>query len=438
MQLEQVNSSLVTRFPELVDMLGETVPSPASDQSLPASAHNPHSHCAGNKTGRKKLADPVVIYRDGPFHLVPATLSQPLRIEFGDADREFGLACIVESMRGGHDPSYADAESAGLYKFAARVAQSDANVMITGETGTGKEGMAQYIHKHSDRSKEQFVAINCAAISESMIESILFGHKKGAFTGAYSNATGLFKEADGGTIFLDEITEMPLESQSKLLRVLQEKEILPVGATRPEKVDVRVICAANRNFEQEVSDGKFREDLYWRLNVMPLELKPLRERPADIVAISAFMMMDLQKGAQNFRPLSSDALEQLKNHSWPGNVRELRNVLQRALVLAEGDRIEPTDLMFTGASLAEKKIDVAPTEAPATKTPRQDNPEPGSASRFITGRDLHSIARNVEYEAITRTLEKTNGNRRAAAKELGISERTLRYRMADMRALAEA
>ena len=393
---DKLKPSLVSRFPELVGLL-------ASVENIAAK-------------------DPVVVYRDGPFHFIPATLSQPLHIEFGNADREFGLSCIVESMRGGKGPAYADSSSIALYKYAARVAGSDANVMITGQTGTGKEGMARYIHENSQRANKPFVTVNCAAITESMIESILFGHKKGAFTGAYNSAVGLFKEADGGTIFLDEITEMPLESQSKLLRVLQEGEILPVGASRHEKIDVRVICAANRDFAEEVAAGRFREDLYWRLNVMPVEISPLAERPADIVAIAAFMMIDLQKQSDKFVSLSRCCVERLKEHRWPGNVRELSNVLQRALVMCDGDRIEADDLHFSGARL--------------TVQPKQDDVLNGHSSRFIRGRDLHSISKIVEYEAINQTLEKTHGNRRDAAKELGISERTLRYRMADMRALA--
>lgn len=393
---DKLKPSLVSRFPELVGLL-------ASVENIAAK-------------------DPVVVYRDGPFHFIPATLSQPLHIEFGNADREFGLSCIVESMRGGKGPAYADSSSIALYKYAARVAGSDANVMITGQTGTGKEGMARYIHENSQRANKPFVTVNCAAITESMIESILFGHKKGAFTGAYNSAVGLFKEADGGTIFLDEITEMPLESQSKLLRVLQEGEILPVGASRHEKIDVRVICAANRDFAEEVAAGRFREDLYWRLNVMPVEISPLAERPADIVAIAAFMMIDLQKQSDKFVSLSRCCVERLKEHRWPGNVRELSNVLQRALVMCDGDRIEADDLHFSGARL--------------TAQPKQDDVLNGHSSRFIRGRDLHSISKIVEYEAINQTLEKTHGNRRDAAKELGISERTLRYRMADMRALA--
>ncbi len=393
---DKLKPSLVSRFPELVGLL-------ASVENVAAK-------------------DPVVVYRDGPFHFIPATLSQPLHIEFGNADREFGLSCIVESMRGGKGPAYADSSSIALYKYAARVAGSDANVMITGQTGTGKEGMARYIHENSQRANKPFVTVNCAAITESMIESILFGHKKGAFTGAYNSAVGLFKEADGGTIFLDEITEMPLESQSKLLRVLQEGEILPVGASRHEKIDVRVICAANRDFAEEVAAGRFREDLYWRLNVMPVEISPLAERPADIVAIAAFMMIDLQKQSDKFVSLSRCCVERLKEHRWPGNVRELSNVLQRALVMCDGDRIEADDLHFSGARL--------------TAQPKQDDVLNGHSSRFIRGRDLHSISKIVEYEAINQTLEKTHGNRRDAAKELGISERTLRYRMADMRALA--
>ncbi|MEP2988237.1 MAG: sigma-54 dependent transcriptional regulator [Parasphingorhabdus sp.] len=418
------NSSLVSRFPELVDML-KGVENTQPNRSFSSTATQlPHINSEAPKGENSRAKDPVVIYRDGPFRLVPATLSQPLHIEFGEADREFGLSCIVESMRRGKGPAFADPKSISLYKYAARVAKSDANVMITGETGTGKEGMARYIHEHSARADKQLVTVNCAAITETMIESILFGHKKGAFTGAYAAAIGLFKEADGGTIFLDEITEMPLESQSKLLRVLQEGEILPVGATRHEKVDVRIICAANRNFAEEVQAGHFREDLYWRLNVMPVELAPLSQRPADIVAISAFMMMDFQKGSDKFISLSQCCIERLKSHSWPGNVRELANILQRALVMCDGDRIEASDLMFSTTSFA--------------PGPKQDEVVADSSSRFMRGRDLHSVSKSAEYETITDTLEKTNGNRREAAKQLGISERTLRYRMADMRALEAA
>ncbi len=418
----QLKPSLVSRFPELVDLLAsvETETSTRQTSSSAAKLSRTARDAADEVNGGAK--DPVVVYRDGPFHFKPATLSQPLRIEFGNADREFALSCIVESLRGGKGPAYADPKSIALYKYATRVARSNANVMITGETGTGKEGMARFIHEHSERANKPFVTVNCAAITESMIESILFGHKKGSFTGAYNSAIGLFKEADGGTIFLDEITEMPLESQSKLLRVLQEGEILPVGASRHEKINVRVLCAANRDFAEEVAAGRFREDLYWRLNVMPIEIAPLAERPADIVAIAAFMMIDLQKHSEKFVSLSRCCIEQLKQHNWPGNVRELSNVLQRALVMCDGDRIEAGHLMFSGARLTPK--------------PKQDDVNSGHAARFIRGRDLHSIAKNVEYEAINQTLEKTNGNRRDAAKELGISERTLRYRMADMRALA--
>ena len=417
---DKLKPSLVSRFPELVDLLASVETVHSASLHLSSAAQSTHTTREVSKDECKGAKDPVVVYRDGPFHFVPATLSQPLRIEFGKADREFGLSCIVESMRGGKGPAYADPNSIALYKYAARVARSDANVMITGETGTGKEGMPNFIHENSERANKPFVTVNCAAITESMIESILFGHKKGAFTGAYNSAVGLFKEADGGTIFLDEITEMPLESQSKLLRVLQEGEILPVGASRHEKVDVRVICAANRDFAEEVGAGRFREDLYWRLNVMPVDLLPLADRPADIVAIAAFMMIAFQKRSARFIPLSRCCVERLKEHKWPGNVRELSNVLQRALVMCDGDRISADDLVFSAARLTTK--------------PKQDDVSANHSSRFLRGRDLNSISKNVEYEAINQTLEKTNGNRRDAAKELGISERTLRYRMADMRA----
>lgn len=421
---DTVNSSLVSRFPELVDLLQGVTHTHTTHKFSSSASQLPRIDSDAPKGENLGAKDPIVIFRDGPFRLVPATLSQPLHIEFGEADREFGLSCIVESLRRGKGPACADPKSIALYKYAARVAKSDANVMITGETGTGKEGMARYIHENSTRADKPLVTVNCAAITETMIESILFGHKKGAFTGAYAAAIGLFKEADGGTIFLDEITEMPLESQSKLLRVIQEGEILPVGASRHEKVDVRIICAANRSFTEEVKSGHFREDLYWRLNVMPVEMCRLADRPADIVAIAAFMMLDFQKNADKYISLSQCCVERLKHHSWPGNVRELANVLQRALVMCDGDRIEASDLMFSGASLS--------------SVPKQDEVQPGGSSRFVRGRDLQSVSKGAEYETISRTLEMTNGNRREAAKELGISERTLRYRMADMRALEAA
>jgi len=420
---DKLKSSLVTRFPELIDLLASVEMSHSYHQYSPATAQsfcNTRDASHGDYGG---AADPVVVYRDGPFHFVPASPSQPLRIEFGKSDREFGLSCIIESMRGGIGPASADPKSVALYKLAARVARSEANVMITGETGTGKEGMARFIHQNSARANKPFVTINCAAITESIIESMLFGHKKGSFTGACNNAVGLFKEAHRGTIFLDEITEIPLASQSKLLRVLQEGEILPVGASRHEKVDVRVICAANREFAAEVATGRFREDLYWRLNVVPVDLQPLARRPDDIVAIAAFMMIDLQKGGDKFIALSRCCIEKLKGHSWPGNVRELSNVLQRALIMCDGDQIVADDLHFSGIRL--------PT------TPKQDDVPSGHSSRFMRGRDLHTISKNVEYETISQILEKTNGNRRDAAKQLGISERTLRYRMADMRDMAD-
>ena len=291
-------------------------------------------------------------------------------------------------------------------------------MLIQGDTGTGKEGMARFLHVQSGRVTRDFIAVNCAALPETMMEAMLFGHKKGSFTGAAQASEGLFLAADGGTLFLDEIAELPLSLQAKLLRALQEGEVLPVGATHSVPVNVRIIAACNRNLAAEVAAGRFREDLYWRLNVMPLELRPLAERPGDVTAIAAAMLLRQQDSAKDaFVWPTAAALEKLAAHVWPGNARELGNVLQRALVLRDGDRIEPVDLHISGAP--QLRI-VEQVLAPA---------EPIR---------LRDVAHNSKLEAVRAALRETDGHRAAAARKLGISERTLRYRLAEMRDLAAA
>jgi two-component system response regulator FlrC len=356
------------------------------------------------------------IRNDEAPSLVPAANGLPARIRFGAMDAEMGFALVAELLRPVHMPAVADPVSACMMRLAARVAASDATVLIQGDTGTGKEGMARFIHVNSPRADKDFIAVNCAALPETMMEAMLFGHRKGSFTGAANASEGLFLAANGGTLFLDEIAELPLALQAKLLRALQEGEILPVGATHPVPVDVRVITACNRDLAMEAEAGRFRTDLYWRLNVMPLHLTPLAERRRDVAAIAAAFLLrqQLPLGPQaRFAWPTAAALGRLTGHAWPGNARELGNVLQRALVLRDGDAIEAHDL-----SIAAPVVALRPMASPA--------------------RPLRDIARHSKLDAIKAALRDAGGHRARAASMLGISERTLRYRLAEMRELAIA
>ncbi|KPF74180.1 Fis family transcriptional regulator [Blastomonas sp. AAP25] len=379
--------------------------------------------------------DILVDLTDGAPQLVRAANGLPARIAFGFDDMPLGLALIAELLRAGRGPAVGEPAMAKLMGYAARIARSEAAVLIQGETGTGKEGMARLVHDQSPRAKGPFIAVNCAALPETMVEAILFGHKKGAFTGASADGEGLFRAADGGTLFLDEITELPLALQAKLLRALQEGEVLPVGETRSVKVDVRIVTAANRDAAELVAAGEFREDLYWRLNVMPIALPRLADRRQDVRAIAAAMLIRMQNDASDFAWLSAEALETLQAHSWPGNARELGNVLQRALVLRDGDAIEAEDL-----GLAPMRLFTAPAAAPAPAAfgPRADPVPAAGTVKLMRAGDLHSLSRAVEHDAIQQALDENGGNRRETARMLGISERTLRYRLANMRELAAA
>lgn len=381
--------------------------------------------------------DILIDFRDGAPSLVRAANGLPARIAFGFDDMALGLALVAELLRAGRGPAVGEPAMAKLMGYAARIARSEAAVLIQGETGTGKEGMARLVHDESPRAKGPFIAVNCAALPETMVEAILFGHKKGAFTGASADGEGLFRAADGGTLFLDEITELPLALQAKLLRALQEGEVLPVGETRAVKVDVRIVTAANRDAAELVAAGEFREDLYWRLNVMPIALPRLADRRQDVRAIAAAMLLRMQNAGDDFAWLSAQALETLQAHSWPGNARELGNVLQRALVLREGDAIEAEDLGLAPVRLF-TPAPVQPVAAPQISTPRADPVPAARSARLMRGSDLHSLSRAVEHDAIQRALDENGGNRRETAKMLGISERTLRYRLANMRELAAA
>jgi two-component system response regulator FlrC len=348
----------------------------------------------------RTAASPSLTFSDGVA---------PTLLRFGTDDTAFGNALAAELVRPLARPACGDPASAALLDLVERVAATDITVLVLGETGTGKEGIARFIHQTSPRAARPFVAVNCAALPETMLEAMLFGHRKGSFTGASSDGEGLFRAANGGTLLLDEVAEMPIALQAKLLRALQEKEVLPVGAVRAEPIDVRVIACANRDLAVEVSEGRFRSDLYWRLNVMPVRLQPLRARRLDIPAIAAAMILrHTPVGAPVAWPTRA-AVERLARHSWPGNARELDNVLQRALLLRTGERVEVADL----------HIEADPAAQPVREVIR-----------------LADAGRSAEENVIRAALAATGGHRLRAAERLGISERTLRYRLAGMCAVA--
>ncbi|MBY0474581.1 MAG: sigma-54 dependent transcriptional regulator [Nitrosomonas sp.] len=296
-----------------------------------------------------------------------------------------------------------------LLSLAKRVAQSPATVMLTGESGCGKEVIARFIHQHSLRSAKPFVAINCAAIPENLLEATLFGYEKGSFTGAAQAQPGKFEQAQGGTLLLDEISEMPLELQAKLLRVLQEREVERVGGHKTIKLDIRVLATSNRDMMAMVKNGRFREDLYYRLNVFPIEIPSLRERPLDIEPlvqrILAAAAIDSEKPPCR---IAHGAMKKLTQYSWPGNVRELENVIQRAVILAMDNMIDIEHIHLP------ETVSVQETNANTAESPVQD-------------------IKALERKHILETLKAVNGSRKLAVKKLGISERTLRYKLQQYR-----
>lgn len=326
----------------------------------------------------------------------------------------------------------ADPVTQQLKVMAKKVAESEASVMISGESGTGKEVLARFIHKQSSRAKQPFVAINCAAIPENMLEAMLFGYEKGAFTGAAKSMPGKFEQAQGGTIFLDEIGEMRVDLQAKILRVIQEKEVERIGSHRVVYLDVRVLSASNINMKEAIKDGRFREDLFYRLNVFPMHLPPLRERPRDIAAI-AEKILQRHCGRSRIEPMvSAPAMKQLIEYSWPGNIRELDNVIQRALVMMSGDTIQLQDILLDGATgLASSSADILNVEPMAEKSDAKSEasftPTPDGLS--AGSKDL----RVREVELILETLKQFNGHRQKTAETLNISPRTLRYKIAKLK-----
>ena len=313
------------------------------------------------------------------------------------------------------EPVAEDDQTRRLFQLAKKVAQTDSSVMIMGESGTGKEVLARYIHSHSTRCNQPFVAINCAAIPENMLEATLFGHEKGAFTGAHQSSAGKFEQANGGTLLLDEISEMDISLQAKLLRVLQEKEVERIGGKKAIKLDVRVLATTNRNLKQAVEGGSFREDLYYRLCVFPLMWKPLRERPADILPLAKRMIAN-KAVASGGRIVALDTTAEirLKQHKWPGNIRELDNVIQRALILCANGVITGDDIF-----IPEDDANMLAMDAPELEA------EGASA----LGEDL----KKREFELILDTLRSLGGSKKRTAEKLGISPRTLRYKLARMR-----
>ena len=316
-----------------------------------------------------------------------------------------------------------EAASRQLLALAARVAQSDSTVLISGESGTGKEVLARYIHQQSPRAGKPFVAINCAAIPDNMLEATLFGHEKGAFTGAIASQPGKFELAEGGTLLLDAISEMPLALQAKLLRVLQEREVERVGARKPLALDIRVIATTNRDLAEDVRAGRFREDLFYRVSVFPLAWAPLRQRPADILPLAERLLAShAAKMRQPVPTLTREARQCLLAHAWPGNVRELDNAIQRALILQQGGRIRPEDLCLDAS---------AGLVAPATVLAE---PQPAPSAQPLDGAGaLGEDLRRREFELILETLRSERGRRKETADRLGISARTLRYKLAQMR-----
>ena len=313
-----------------------------------------------------------------------------------------------------------------VLRLAEQVSKSDASVMITGESGTGKEVMARYIHEKSKRAKQTFVSVNCAAIPDNLLESELFGHEKGAFTGAVARRIGKFEEANGGTLLLDEISEMHARLQAKLLRAIQEREIDRVGGTQPTRVDIRLLATSNRDLEEEVREGRFREDLYFRLNVVNIELPPLRERVQDVALLAEhFIAKYAEANGVPTPALTPEALQVLQRHHWRGNVRELENTMHRAVLLARDQQVTPEAIMLTGDKLAPKKTEAEAASATAPGAVSSN----GSAADADTSALVGRTVAEVERDLIIDTLSHCLGNRTHAANILGISIRTLRNKL---------
>jgi len=330
------------------------------------------------------------------------------------------IAAVLAAVSDDNRPMVVrDAGMEQVIKMADQIAPSDASILITGESGVGKEVIARYVHQKSRRASRPFISVNCAAIPENLLESELFGHEKGAFTGAVARRIGKFEEANGGTLLLDEISEMDARLQAKLLRALQEREIDRVGGTKPVKVDIRILATSNRDLGQGVRDGTFREDLLYRLNVVNLRLPALRERPGDITALAEhFIKKYAAANGLAEKPLSAEARRRLVGHRWPGNVRELENAMHRAVLLSAGPEIEERAIRLPdGQPLA--------AGDPAARTAQAASLAAETAARGFVGQTVAAM----EQQLIIDTLEHCLGNRTHAANILGISIRTLRNKL---------
>ncbi len=315
-----------------------------------------------------------------------------------------------------------------LYALTTKVAKTDVTVLIQGESGTGKEVMARYIHQNSQQHKGPFVAINCAAIPENMLEAILFGYEKGAFTGAAQAMPGKFEQAQGGTLLLDEISEMDLGLQAKILRVLQEKEVERLGSQQKIELNVRILATTNRHLKQYVEKGSFREDLYYRLSVFPIKIPSLRERVGDILPLAMALMKKHNSKGKALPTFNAEAKDLMQKYQWRGNVRELENVVQRALILQQRGSISAESLVFEGELdepllLSEKPADVE--QAPSNESSVTENPRVKAL--------LGDSVRSAEEDIILQTLKEEEGSRKVTAQKLGISPRTLRYKIARMK-----
>ncbi|GEM74329.1 sigma-54-dependent transcriptional regulator [Vibrio sagamiensis] len=333
------------------------------------------------------------------------------------------------------DAVVADEKSQKLLSLADKVARTDANVMILGPSGSGKEVMSRYIHNASNRKDGPFVAINCAAIPDNMLEATLFGYEKGAFTGAVQACPGKFEQAQGGTILLDEISEMELSLQAKLLRVLQEREVERLGSRKSIKLDVRVLATSNRDLKQYVNEGNFREDLYYRLNVFPIAWPALCDRPGDIVPLAQHLAeRHCCKLGVPVATFSQAALNKLLLYPWPGNVRELDNVVQRALILSENSDISADHILLEGIDWQDVDSLQAIVQDSHVASPNVKPVAQVEFNRLSTGNEgLGGELRDQEYAIILETLIECNGRRKEMAEKLGISPRTLRYKLAKMR-----
>ncbi|MEQ8267366.1 MAG: sigma-54 dependent transcriptional regulator [Parvibaculum sp.] len=333
-------------------------------------------------------------------------------------DAELIAAILAAVAEDSHSLIFQDPKMASVVKLADQVAASEASILITGESGTGKEVMARYVHSHSLRRDKPFISVNCAAIPENLLESELFGHEKGAFTGAVARRIGKFEEADGGTLLLDEISEMDIRLQAKLLRAIQEREIDRVGGKTPVKVNIRIVATSNRDLQAEARAGRFREDLFYRLNVVNLQLPPLRERPTDILALADhFAARYAKANGLAPKPIALEARRFLTRHQWSGNVRELENTMHRAVLLTTGAEMDVEAIRLPdGTRLEEVALHGVAQKAAAAAD---------AVSRTFVGKTVAE----VEQDLILQTLDHCLGNRTHAANILGISIRTLRNKL---------